>query len=109
MITKCTTMEKPQAVEIDAIPEGGQYVRLHQDAAEVDLPADDGGKPGRAWECDEVAFRLPADRAVTAESIQADFADWWAYGAAWDPDAATPTLDDRVANLEAAMLSVLSL
>lgn len=109
MVAKCTMNEKPAAVEIDALPEGGQYVRLHDNAVQVDVPDMDDGEPAKAWECDEVAFKLPQDRAVTKKSVKADFADWWAYGAAWDPNAADPTLADRVDNIEAVMLALLGL
>ena len=109
MIAKCTTNEKPAAVEIDTVPDGGgQYVRLHDHAAQVDVPSMDGQEPGKAWECDEVSFYAPTDRdPLTVEAVTAAFADWWNYGAAWDPDAPTPSLDDRLADVEAALLAII--
>ena len=109
MIAKCTTNEKPADVEINTIPDGGgQYVRLHQNASQVDAPSMDGQPAGKVWESDEVSFYAPADREpLTVEAVTADFSDWWTYGAAWDPDAPAPSLDDRVTDLEAVMLAII--
>ena len=110
MILTCTMNEQPARVEIDSLPEGGQYVRLHDNAHQVDVPSPDpDAPPSKAWECDEAAFTVPADRALTVEGVTADFSAWWSFGAAYDPDADSPTVDERLANLEAAMLALVGM
>lgn len=109
MLQKTTMTERPQRVEIDVLPEGGQYVRLHDHAEQVTLPQEGDGPAQTMWECDEVVFRLGPDRRSTKEGIEAAFDDWWAYGTEWGPDAVAPTVEERVAALEAAMLDLVSI
>lgn len=105
MVKKCMMREKPKDVEVEALPEGGQYVKLHKNAAEVDIPATGEGDPGKAWECDEATFRLEPGQEATAAAVKKEFDSWWEYGAAWEAAQAEPSLEDRVALLEVAFLA----
>ena len=106
MLQRTTMAERPERINIDDLPEGGQYILLHDNAEQVDVPAVDDEPPQKKWECDEVAFKLPAERVQTAESIESDFNSWWTYGISWKPGAIPdPTLEQRVTDLEAALLA----
>ena len=107
MLRKTSMNDEPERVHIDELPEGGQYILLHDNAEQVDIPTEENEPPQKMWECDEAAFRLGPDRVQTAESLERDFDAWWVYGAAWDPDAAAPTVEERLADLEAAMLALM--
>lgn len=54
---------------------------------------------------DEVVFVLPADRAETAEDIERDFDDWWAYATA-KPEG-EPTIEERLSVVEDMLMELL--
>lgn len=96
MLMKTQAASELPAVEIDNLPEGDQYVRIHRNL--VKLVSDEG----TAYEYDEVAFRT--DRKLTAETANTD--EWWEYGKAWNPDAKAPSLEDRIDAAEKAILAL---
>lgn len=101
---------RPDPVTLESMPGGGQLVRLYKNISE--LPAPGVGVDTEAtltgWMADEVAFLMPAGQATDADTLAAQFDCWWTYGAAWTPESnAAPTLEQRVAALEAAQLAAL--
>lgn len=101
---------RPDPVTLEPMPDGGQLVRLYKSISE--LPAPGVGVDTEAtltgWLADEVAFLMPAGQEADAEQIATQFDSWWTYGAAWTPENnAEPTLEQRVAALEAAQLAAL--
>ena len=83
----------------EELPDGRILVRLADNITEG---TDNEG--GTAYQYDEVTFDLPQGRTDSAAQIEADFAAWWAYGS---QDQAVPSLAERVAALEDAMLGLL--
>lgn len=101
---------RPDPVTLEPMPDGGQLVRLYKSISE--LPAPGVGVDTEAtltgWLADEVAFLMPAGQEADAEQMATQFDSWWTYGAAWTPENnAEPTLEQRVAALEAAQLAAL--
>lgn len=101
---------RPDPVTLEPMPDGGQLVRLYKSISE--LPAPGVGVDTEAtltgWMADEVAFLMPAGQEADADTLTAQFDSWWTYGEAWTPEsAAPPTLEQRVAALEAAQLAAL--
>lgn len=101
---------RPDPVTLEPMPDGGQLVRLYKNISE--LPAPGVGVDTEAtltgWLADEVAFLMPADQEADADTLADQFDSWWTYGAAWTPENnAEPTLEQRVAALEAAQLAAL--
>lgn len=94
MLSKTQAATELPAVEIDNLPEGGQYVRIHRNLVKI------VSEEGTAYEYDEVAFKT--DRNLTTETANTD--EWWEYGKAWDPDAKAPTLEERLEAAEKAIL-----
>lgn len=101
---------QPAPVILEPMPDGGKLVRLYKNISK--LPAPDEGADDEAtltgWMADEVAFLMPADQSTDVDTLAAQFDNWWTYGAAWTPESnAEPTLEQRVAALEAAQLAAL--
>lgn len=101
---------RPEPVTLEPMPDGGQLVRLYKNISE--LPVPDEGADDEAtltgWLADEVAFLMPAGQEADAKQLAAQFDSWWTYGASWTPESnAEPTLEQRVAALEAAQLAAL--
>lgn len=99
---------RPDPVTLEPMPDGGQLVRLYKNISE--LPAPGVGVDTEAtltgWMADEVAFIMPA--GADTDQLAEQFDDWWLYGAAWTPEsAAPPSLEQRVAALEAAQMAAL--
>lgn len=99
IIHNVTSSAQPASVTREALPEGGVLVRL---ADNISAITDEDG--AEAWAYDEAVFRLPEGRDDTTAQIQADFAAWWAYASEEDR---TPTLEQRVADIEDALLALL--
>lgn len=108
--TQINLDHQPEPVTLEPMPDGGQLVRLYKNISE--LPAPDEGADDEAtltgWLADEVAFLMPAGQEADADTLSAQFDSWWTYGEFWTPESsAEPTLEQRVAALEAAQLAAL--
>lgn len=108
--TQINLDHQPEPVTLEPMPDGGQLVRLYKNISE--LPAPDEGADDEAtltgWLADEVAFLMPAGQEADADTLSAQFDSWWTYGESWTPESsAEPTLEQRVAALEAAQLAAL--
>lgn len=97
MLNRTYSTEKLSPVEIESLPDGGQFVRLRKNSVTI------VDSEGTQYCCDEVSF-MP-DRELTEETANTD--DWWEYGKTWTPDAQTPSVEDRLSNLEDAMMALL--
>jgi len=87
---------RPAKVVLESLPEK-TLVRLTDN---VTIFQTDDEIPQEMFRFDEVVFDLPEDRAdESAETIEENFSDWWAFGQA-DPEDETVTLEDRIAALE---------
>lgn len=100
---------RPDPVSLEPMPDGGQLVRLYKNISELPAPGVGVDKATlTGWLADEVAFLMPAGQEADADTLTAQFDSWWTYGEAWTPEsAAPPTLEQRVAALEAAQLAAL--
>lgn len=101
---------RPDPVTLEPMPDDGQLIRLYKNISE--LPAPTPGADTEAtltgWMADEVAFLMPAGQEADADTLTAQFDSWWTYGEAWTPESdQPPTLEQRVAALEAAQLAAL--
>ena len=95
--------EKPERVLLENLP-GKTVVRLRDN---VTTFVSEGETNQEMQRYDEAAFDLPEDRKnETKESVEKNFADWWAYAAA-DPTDDTVTLEDRVTALEEMYMSMM--
>lgn len=92
---------KPQAVECFALA-GRTDVILRRDI--VLLPEAEEKDAPTGWQCEERQFRY--NGRLTAKEVQTDFDRWWNYTPTEDTP---PTLDNRVAALEAAQLTMMDL
>lgn len=106
MIYKNTEYTKaPPAVRVEHLDKGTN-VWMHQKPVEVRTPAEGEGQPEQvAYEADAAFFFTP-DR-IEAEDVAEDFNGWWEYAATWTPDQENPTVEQRIDDLEAAMLSMM--
>lgn len=77
---------KPAAVELERLPDGTAWLRMHKNIKEVaDEPAAADAEPGKHWEATAAVCKLGADRAEeTVKTITAKKADWWTYAEAWE-------------------------
>lgn len=100
---------RPDPVTLEPVPDGETLVRLYKNISE--LPASGVAETEATltgWMADEVAFLMPAEQEADAEQMAAQFDSWWTYGAAWTPESdQPPTLEQRVAALEAVQLAAL--
>lgn len=98
---------RPDPVTLEPMPNGGQLVRLYKNISELPAPGVGVDKATlTGWLADEVAFLMPA--GADTDQLAEQFDDWWLYGAAWTPEsAAPPSLEQRVAALEAAQMAAL--
>lgn len=100
---------RPDPVTLEPMPDDGTLVRLYKNISELPAPGVGVDKATlTGWLADEVAFLMPAGQEADADTLTAQFDSWWTYGEAWTPEsAAPPTLEQRVAALEAAQLAAL--
>ena len=59
---------------------------------------------GNGFVYDEVVFFMPDDRHDTLAEVEANFADWWAYG---EVEPEPISLEDRVSDLEELILALM--
>ena len=63
---------------------------------------------GIAWEADEASMMLDDAGAASAAEIDAAFEEWYVRASAWQPGYdLPPTLEQRVAASEAAILALM--
>lgn len=100
---------RPDPVTLEPMPDDGTLVRLYKNISELPAPGVGVDKATlTGWLADEVAFLMPAGQEADAEQLAAQFDSWWTYGESWTPENnAEPTLEQRVAALEAAQLAAL--
>lgn len=91
-------------------------VALHDNIKKVAFAnefASEGGEvtTSTGYTYDEVMFPLPYDRVgeETVKTITASFADWWTYGVGYTGESNTPSLEDRVTDLENSLMALMSL
>lgn len=94
----------PEAVVVETLPEGGRRIVMSRDFVEVPMEGEDAGA---AWMGRQVCFVLDDGREDTVEDISAAFDDWWAYGEDWKPENGKPTMEQRMADAEAAILALM--
>ena len=114
MLCKAQSGEKPAKVVLTALPDGSTLVALHDNIKKITVKDIPGGeeKPvtSTSYEYDETMFPLPYDRTdETVETVTEAFADWWAYGSDYTGEDNSPTLEERVSNLENTMMDLMSL
>ena len=108
MLQKTGMDSRPKRIRIDKLPEGGQYITLHDHEKQVDMPTAEGELPQKMWECDEVTFKLPSERVQTKENIESEFDSWWIYGTTWTSEMMTPpSLEQRISDIESALLALM--
>lgn len=95
---KTLSSSTPAKVVIEMLPDGTKTVRLADNIETVE------SEEGTAIQYDEVVFDLPADRDDSVESIEANFEAWWDFG---QQETEEITLEQRVSDLEEALLSLL--
>ena len=108
--TQINLDHRPDPVVLEPLPDGGQLVRLYKNITEVPVPTQGAAEEATltGWMADEVAFIMPAGQEADAEQMATQFDSWWTYGAAWTPESdQPPTLEQRVAALEAVQLAAL--
>lgn len=100
---------RPDPVTLEPMPDGETLVRLYKNISELPVSGvAETEATSTGWMADEVAFLMPAGQEADADTLTAQFDSWWTYGEAWSPEsAASPTLEQRVAALEAAQLAAL--
>lgn len=95
---KTLSSSTPAKVLIERLPDGTKTVRLADNIETVE------SAEGTAIQYDEVVFDLPEDRDDSVESIEANFEAWWDFG---QQETEEITLEQRVSDLEEALLSLL--
>lgn len=77
-------------------------MRLYDNIAETSVDE------GVAWEADEASMLLDDAGATSAAEIDAAFDEWYSRASVWQPgDDLPPTLEQRVAASEAAILALM--
>lgn len=97
--------ENPPAVEVESLPDGSRRVILSRDFGEVTGPEGEG----TSWQGQQVDFILPEGREETVTDIIGEFDLWWDYGAEWTPADTALTLEQRVSDVEDALLALMGL
>lgn len=107
---------KPAKVVLTSLPDGSVMAALHDNIKKVELVSEFTSEDGEAitstgYTYDEVMFPLPYDRVdeETVKTITASFADWWTYGVEYTGENNTPSLEDRVTDLENSLMALMSL
>ena len=95
---KTLSSSTPAKVVIEMLPDGTKTVRLADNIETVE------SEEGTAIQYDEVVFDLPEDRDDSVESITANFEAWWDFG---QQETEEITLEQRVSDLEEALLALL--
>ena len=87
----------PAAVELERLPDGTAWLRLHKDVVQGKTEAPEGEEGGPCW------------TATTAvESITANLDDWWTYAEAWE-EQPPMTLNQRMDAVETALADIVDI
>lgn len=102
--------ERPPVVRLEPQPDGSVAVWLARNIQEKQMPlepTEETPEPGMqtVYQAD-AAYFVTAD-PVTQEEIAANVASWWEYAATWTPDQETPTVEQRLADAEAAICALM--
>lgn len=100
---KVISIAQPERVTVEHLPDGGRRIVLAAGAEEFE------NEDGSGWCYSQADFLLPADRTETREDIAAAFNEWWQYAVAYDPTTPAPSLEERVNDLESAVLALLEM
>lgn len=101
--TNVITGTMPEPVVVEELPDGGRRLVMSKDFAPFE--SEDGtGYVGSQADC-----LLPAGREETVKEITAESDAWWEYAAGYDPTKADPSLEERVADIEEAVLALLGM
>lgn len=95
--------EKPEAVVIEKLPGGTRRVVLSRNFVEHQ------DEDGTSWVGEQAVFTLEYDRAETAEDIATSFDGWWEYAASYSQGNDSPTVEQRLESVEAALLAMMGL
>ena len=99
----------PAAVELERLPDGTAWLRLHKDVVQAKTEAPEGEEGGVCWIASTAVALLGTDReAETVESITANLADWWTYAEAWEEQPPL-TLDQRMDAAETALADIVDI
>lgn len=115
MLYNAMSGDKPAKVVLTSLPDGSVMVALHDNITKTTVESEgtaEGEKiTNTAYTYDEVMFPLPYDRVgeETVKTVTASFADWWTYGVEYTGENNTPSLEDRVADLENSLMALMSL
>lgn len=99
---KISVDHKPAKIEIDRMPDGTAWIRLHKNTSKAKLPEDSPEGMATGYVTDEAVCLLLASRAEneTAATIEANFDEWFEYASNWTPaDNEPQTLEQRVDDL----------
>ena len=102
--------ERPPAVRLEPQLDGSTAVWLAQNIQEQQLPlepTEETPEPETqtVYQAD-AAYFVTAD-PVTQEEIAAAADSWWDYAATWTPEQAAPTVEQRLADAEAAICALM--
>ncbi len=98
LYTGTQAAQRPERVIVETMEDGRQRVRM------ADNVREERTDEGTVCVYDEVLFTVPEDRRVTVESVAAEFAAWWEYGAQPEEEI---TLERRVRDLEEIIMDLM--
>lgn len=101
--TNVITGAMPEPVVVEELPDGGRRLVMSKDFTPFESE-DGSGYVGNQADC-----LLPAGREETAKEIAAESDAWWEYAAGYDPAKTAPSLEERVADIEEAVLALLGM
>lgn len=96
------TGKKPETVAMETLPDNTRRVILSRNFAQFE------DQDGAGWRGQQAIFDLGADRTETAADISAAFDGWWEHAASYTPPV-SPTVEQRLENMEAALLAMMGL
>lgn len=95
--------EKPEYVVVEQLPDGARRVVLSKDATAVE------NEDGQSWVFDQADFCLEPDRKETKASIQERFDSWWEHAVGYRQGSSALTVEQRLENVENALLDMMGL
>lgn len=104
-----TLDHSPAAVELERLPDGTAWLRLHKDVVQGKANAPEGEEGGPCWTATTAVAQLGTDRAAeTVESITTNLDDWWTYAEAWE-EQPPMTLNQRMDAVETALADIVGI
>lgn len=95
--------EQPEAVVIESLPGGTRRVVLSKDFSTVE------NEDGQSFVFNQADFLLEPEREETKASIQERFDSWWEYAVGYRQDISALTVEQRLENVENAILDMMGL